>query len=112
MDIEINSYSPTQIQAFAERLGVKDAAPFGSGVVGNHGDMVVYLADRRLVPGFDRMNWDLTRLFSERFSCLVMSKEERGQSFRYQCRSGSTVLVKRSQSDKFTYFVAKLQGSP
>ena len=104
------SFSLKQMQEFAEKMGITNTVEFGSGIVGTKNAMYVYIADKRKVPDFQRLNWELVKILSERFSCLAVAKQDRGEVSTYTCRSGATIDIKRSQSQQFVYFVAKERG--
>lgn len=101
------TYTVRQMQDFAQKIGVFDAAEFGSGILGTKNSTHVFIADKRKVPDFARLNWELMKILSEKFSCLAVNRRDRGDLSSYTCRTGAVVDIKRSQSQQFVYFVAK-----
>ena len=88
-------------------LGLRRAQVMDLGIYGKIGNMSVFVADRKVVPDYDRLYWVMVRVLSEKYGCFIKRKLVEHDVIRFTCRDKRTVVMKRRISGEYSKFVVK-----
>ena len=88
-------------------LGLQRAQVMDVGIYGKIGNMSVFVADRKVVPDYDRLYWVMVRVLSEKYGCFIKRKLVEHDVVRFTCRDKRTVVMKPRISGDYSKFVAK-----
>jgi len=83
-------------------LGVGRLEPLDLGFYGKLGSNSIFVADRSVIPTYDRLYWAMVRILSEKYGCFIRRKIDRGPSVSFQCRDRRTVTMARKISGRFS----------
>lgn len=83
-------------------LGVGKLEPLDLGFYGKLGPNSIFVADRSVIPTYDRLYWAMVRILSEKYGCFIRRKIDRGPSVSFQCRDRRTVTMARKISGRFS----------
>jgi hypothetical protein len=88
-------------------LGLQRPQVMDVGVYGKIGNMSVFVADRKVVPDYDRLYWVMVRVLSEKYGCFIKRKLVEHDIVQFTCRDKRTVVMKRRISGNYSKFVVK-----
>jgi len=88
-------------------LGLRRAQVMDHGIYGKIGNMSVFVADRKIVPDYDRLYWVMVRVLSEKYGCFIKRKIVERDIVSFTCRDKRTVVMKRRISGEYAKFVVK-----
>ena len=97
-------HSPSQ---YAEILGLEKIDERHDGVYGKKNNTWYFVCDKKLVNNHDRMYWNIVRVLSEKFGCLLTQKQDEGSRVKFNCRDGRKILVRRQLDERHAFFIAK-----
>lgn len=80
---------------------------YEGGVFGYLGSAKAFVARRRTIPDYQRLYWVMVKVLSEKYSCFMTAKQNRGDETWVQCRDGRQVVFWRDQSSKWIQFQAR-----
>ena len=87
--------------------GLDDSQPFDGGRYSKVGSAAVYVASTKNIPNFDRLNWVIVRMLSEKYGCFLRSKVNIGNETRYGCRDERTIVFRRYKNRNWMVFHAR-----
>lgn len=88
-------------------LGVSRVEPVDVGFAGKIGHSVVFAAEKRLVPDYDRLYWVMIRVLSEKYGCFIRKKIDRGELVAFKCRDQRIVTFRRRLTQHYAVFKAR-----
>lgn len=88
-------------------LGVSRVEPVDVGFAGKMGHSVVFAAEKRLVPDYDRLYWVMIRVLSEKYGCFIRKKIDRGELVAFKCRDQRIVTFRRRLTENYAVFKAR-----
>jgi hypothetical protein len=80
---------------------------YEGGVYGYVGSAKAFVARRRTIPDYNRLYWVMVKVLSEKYSCFMTAKQNRGDETWVQCRDGRQVVFWRDQSSRWIQFQAR-----
>mgnify|MGYP006278709897 CR=1 FL=1 len=80
---------------------------YEGGVFGYLGSAKAFVARRRTIPDYQRLYWVMVKVLSEKYSCFMTAKQNRGDETWVQCRDGRQVVFWRDQSSRWIQFQAR-----
>lgn len=90
------------IRSQLEVAGVKKVEALDLGVYGKLGSSSIFVAERALIPTYDRLYWAMVRILSEKYGCFIRRKIDLGDMVSFKCRDRRTVTMARKISGKFS----------
>lgn len=90
------------IRSQLEVAGVRKVEALDLGVYGKLGSTSIFVADRSLIPTYDRLYWAMVRILSEKYGCFIRRKIDFGDVVSFKCRDHRTVTMVRKISGKFS----------
>ncbi len=94
-------------------LPLKGTKSYEGGIYGKHGSKVVFVADKRVVPDYERLYWVMVKVLSEKYGCFIRGKVNVEDQVVIRCRDKRTIVFNRASGDRWIHFSAKqydLQG--
>lgn len=88
-------------------LGVSRVEPVDVGFAGKMGHSVVFAAEKRLIPDYDRLYWVMIRVLSEKYGCFIRKKIDRGELVAFKCRDQRIVTFRRRLTEHYAVFKAR-----
>ena len=88
-------------------LGVSRVEPVDVGFAGKMGHSVVFAAEKRLIPDYDRLYWVMIRVLSEKYGCFIRKKIDRGELVAFKCRDQRIVTFRRRLTERYAVFKAR-----
>ena len=88
-------------------LGVSRVEPVDVGFAGKIGHSVVFAAEKRLIPNYDRLYWVMIRVLSEKYGCFIRKKIDRGELVAFKCRDQRIVTFRRRMTEQYAVFKAR-----
>lgn len=90
------------IMSQLEVAGVKKVEALDLGVYGKLGSTSIFVAERALIPTYDRLYWAMVRILSEKYGCFIRRKIDFGDVVSFKCRDHRTVTMARKISGNFS----------
>jgi hypothetical protein len=100
-----------KLQDDLELLGVSRIEAVDVGFLGKMGRSVVFAAEKRLIPDYDRLYWVMIRVLSEKYGCFVRRKIDRGDLVAFKCRDQRIVTFRRKMTRDHAVFKARQYGA-
>ncbi len=88
-------------------LGASKVEAVDLGFTGKLGQSVIFAADKRLIPNYDRLYWVMIRVLSEKYGCFIRKKIDRGELVAFKCRDQRIVTFRRRLTEKYAVFKAR-----
>jgi len=98
---------PKKLVGELTKLGVSNAEVIDLGAYGKLGTSVIFIADRSLIPDFDRLYWVMVRVLSEKYGCFIRHKIDRGNVVRFGCKDKRLVVMNRNVLKNYVTFQAR-----
>ena len=80
---------------------------YEGGVFGYMGSAKGYVADRKVIPDYNRLYWVMVKVLSEKYNCFIAAKQNRGDETWIQCRDKRQVVFWRDLNAKYIQFQAR-----
>jgi hypothetical protein len=68
------------------------------------GSATVFMAPTTKIPNYDRLNWTIVRVLSEKYGCFIEAKLTVGNQTRYNCRDNRTIITHRYKNKEWMLF--------
>ncbi len=68
------------------------------------GSATVFMAPTAKIPNYDRLNWTIVRVLSEKYGCFIEAKLTVGNQTRYNCRDNRTIITHRYKNKEWMLF--------
>ena len=78
-----------------QSMGARRIQRFDLGVYAKLGGRVVFVAERKKVPSFDRLYWVMVKILSEKYGCFIKRKIDSGDQVYFQCKDQRTIVMQR-----------------
>jgi hypothetical protein len=88
-------------------LGVSRIEPVDAGFSGKLGQSIIFAAEKRLIPNYDRLYWVMIRVLSEKYGCFIRKKIDRGELVAFKCRDQRIVTFRRRMTGQYAVFKAR-----
>jgi hypothetical protein len=88
-------------------LGVSKVEAVDAGFAGKMGPSIVFAAEKRLIPNYDRLYWVMIRVLSEKYGCFIRKKIDRGELVAFKCRDQRIVTFRRRLTEQHAVFKAR-----
>ncbi len=88
-------------------IGVSRVEPVDVGFAGKMGHSVVFAAEKRLIPDYDRLYWVMIRVLSEKYGCFIRKKIDRGELVAFKCRDQRIVTFRRRLTEQYAVFKSR-----
>ncbi len=88
-------------------IGVSRVEPVDVGFAGKMGHSVVFAAEKRLIPDYDRLYWVMIRVLSEKYGCFIRKKVDRGELVAFKCRDQRIVTFRRRLTEQYAVFKSR-----
>lgn len=94
-DLAVELQADPELARIAVRRALEKPAAFDQGVYGKLGKSTVYVAPARRVKSTNRLYWTMVKVLSEKYGCFIVDKKREGEDFKFHCRDGRLVRMKR-----------------
>jgi hypothetical protein len=103
------SSNPQISDAAVQKLlgGIEDGESLDGGRYAKIGSAAVYVASTKQIPTYDRLNWVIVRVLSEKYGCFIRRKANIANETRYACRDGRTIVFHRYHNRNWMVFHAR-----
>ena len=80
---------------------------YEGGVFGYMGSAKAFVAYRKAIPDYNRLYWVMVKVLSEKYSCFISAKQNRGDETWIQCRDKRQIVFWRDLNSKYIQFQAR-----
>ena len=80
---------------------------YEGGVFGYMGSAKAFVAYRKTIPDYNRLYWVMVKVLSEKYSCFMTAKQNRGDETWIQCRDKRQIVFWRDLNSKYIQFQAR-----
>lgn len=91
----------------AVQRGLHDPSVWRDGVFAQLGTARLYVTTRERVPDYDRLYWIMAHMLSEKYGCLVVEKQNFGDTVRVRCKDKRQIVMWRESSAEWLQFLAR-----
>ena len=110
--LAIKRLSPTlqrspRLASLVVKRSVTNPMIYEKGVLGRLGNAKIFIAEKKLVPNYDRLYWVIVKTLSRQYGCFMMSRVERGNTLAVKCRDKRNIVLWRSMGKDWIQFVSR-----
>jgi hypothetical protein len=92
---------------WVEELKMEKVKMYEGGAYGKVGSTTMFIADKRVIPDFDRLYWVMVKVLSEKYGCFMKRKHAEEKTVTVNCRDKRTIVFKRHEGSDWIQFYGK-----
>ncbi|MCX6118740.1 MAG: hypothetical protein NT027_14460 [Proteobacteria bacterium] len=96
-----------QLSKVIKEIGLKRPMDYEGGVYGKVGSATMFIAEKSVIPDFDRLYLVMVKVLSEKYGCFITKKKSTSKMVSVRCRDDRIVVFHRFHGTDWVQFYGR-----